>query len=359
MSRPPPPPPTKFGAAGIQAKTARAKPPHVAPLPPPTQFGAVAVQRQAQANAGLPNPGDKSPARPKAGIAPPAISWPVAAIQTKRGTAFGRPTTLEPQPKQFGSNLPQSKIPSNDQRPSSHLVHHRNRASYKMPIQAKIATSVQQIPEKGTVSFLAGPWGRHPRTIQRQTHLTYAATPSQIGTSVINGYNHARVQLTGTETTLAAAYSGYASSNAAPGYCKHYVSYDMVKTAVFGVLSGMTLTAAVAWLESRGMPGATTFQEHNGPLFYAIAAQPQPAIPLAGGGGPAAYSAAVVNTEVDDFIKNLANDPRNLYYRTASSGDNWGQSLDDPLGHGVKTLLAERTRLENYRGLLTGLGLAV
>jgi len=101
MSRSFPPPPTKFGPAGIQAKMADAKAAPAAPPPPVTRFGATTLQRQAEAGearAGV-RPlglGGKLFGQSKAGTAPPAISYPLAAAQPKRVAGFPPCSTLKP-----------------------------------------------------------------------------------------------------------------------------------------------------------------------------------------------------------------------------------------------------------------------
>jgi hypothetical protein len=224
----------------------------------------------------------------------------------------------------------------------------RQAASHKMPVQPKLKRSGVTPPA------LVG--GRR-ETIQRMSLLSYAPVHNRPGTDVIAGLHHARVAMTGTETQLAAAYSGFATPAAAPGFCKHYVAYDMVKTAVYNHLQGLTLSAAVNWLTTRVMRGARTFT--NGIWHYNLGAQPAPVIPNLGTVLAPLYSEATLNTEIDDFIKNLANDPQNLYYRANSSGDNGGTTLDTPQGHGSRTLFYELGRLNGYRAYLLGLGLAV
>jgi hypothetical protein len=201
--------------------------------------------------------------------------------------------------------------------------------------------------------------------IQRLTLLSYNPVHNRPDTDVIAGFNHARFPMTPNEVTLAALYSGYANVGAAPGNCKHYVAYNMIKNAVMNAITPPTsanLAAAVNWLTTRPMHGAGGFAATPaaGGGFYALGPQPVPAIPPAtpaAPGIPATYSEALLNTEVDDFIKNLANDPRNLYFRANSTGDNGGTTLDTPLGHGARTLHFELTRLNNYRNYLLGLGL--
>lgn len=245
-------------------------------------------------------------------------------------------------------------------------------ASHKMPVQPKLKRSLQETkaisvaqrqaapssaPKTGFAAT-AAPLGGRPKTIQRLSLLSYAPVHNRPGTDVIAGWHHARVAMTGTETQLAALYSGYNNPGTAPGFCKHYVAYDMVKTAVFNQLNGMTISAAVAWLTSRGMRGARQFTHPNG-ATYNLGAQPAPVIPNLGTALAPLYNEATLNSEVDDFIKNLANDPQNLYYRTNSSGDNGGTTLDIPQGWGNRTVGWENARLTNYRNYLIGLGLAV
>ena len=203
--------------------------------------------------------------------------------------------------------------------------------------------------------------GGGSRLIQRMTLLSYAPAYNRPAADVIAGMHHARVAMTDNETQLAALYSGYATPQVAPGNCKHYVPYAMIKNEVYNQLTANNpLNNVAAWLNGRAMLGASVFTATNatGGGNYNLGAQPAPDVPQATV-VPLTFSEQVLNTEVDDFIKNLANDPRNLYYRTNSSGDGGGTLIDRPLGHGARTLLFENTRLENYRNYLQGLGLNV
>jgi hypothetical protein len=129
----------------------------------------------------------------------------------------------------------------------------------------------------------------------------------------------------------------------------------MVKTAVFNRLIGMaSLRHAVVWLNGRNMLGAGHYRCPIDGLWYPLGAQPAPNIPNVGTALAPQYQEAVLNTEVDDFIKNLANDPRNLYYRATSTGDNGGTQLDVPTGGGQRTINAEVNGYVGEGGGLAG-----
>jgi hypothetical protein len=56
------------------------------------------------------------------------------------------------------------------------------------------------------------------------------------------------------------------------------------------------------------------------------------------------------------LIFNLANDPRNMFYSTASSGDNGGTTTDVPTAIGGKcqmTLVSLKKRLSDYENWVT------
>src|SRR6202046_12063 len=150
MSWSPPPPPTKFGPAGIQAKTANAKAPRTVPPPPTTRLGAMAVQRQAQA--GAPQPGNSSDqTRPVGG--PPSVSWPAAAVPAKDAAGYLGTAAPKPPPTRFGPNLAQSKTPSNSPpRSHSYLVQRQSNPPRQLPtVQAARPGTVQRkISHDGT-----------------------------------------------------------------------------------------------------------------------------------------------------------------------------------------------------------------
>jgi hypothetical protein len=75
------------------------------PPPPPTRFGTTAVQRQAQAGVLPLGPGGKLPDQSRAGIAPPAIAWPVAAAQAKGVAGSVGQAALKPPSTQFGPTI--------------------------------------------------------------------------------------------------------------------------------------------------------------------------------------------------------------------------------------------------------------
>jgi hypothetical protein len=132
----------------------------------------------------------------------------------------------------------------------------------------------------------------------------------------------------------------------------------MVKAAVFDAIEkAKQLGTAVAWLVSRPMLGSQNYAL-TGPVqsghTQSLGEQPKPVIPVVSGGvgSVAKYSEPKVNEEVDDFIKNLANDPRNLYYRNQSTGDNGGTQLDKPTGQGNVPLVNEILRLVSYHNYL-------
>jgi hypothetical protein len=128
MSRSHPPPPTKFGPAGIQAKMTEGTATRAAPPPPPTRFGTTLVQRQAQAGAPPPGLGGKLPDQSRAGIARPAISWPVAAAQAKGVAGSVGQAALKPSSTQFGPSLAQAAVQSVSAlgSPSNLVQCHRN-----------------------------------------------------------------------------------------------------------------------------------------------------------------------------------------------------------------------------------------
>lgn len=206
-------------------------------------------------------------------------------------------------------------------------------------------------------------------TVQRLTAVTYFPHYNRPATDQIAAIRHQRVAHNGTQTTLAAYLSGY---NAVPqnvGGCKHYVPYNWVKDEVERLLVQQgTVGNAVAWLNGLAFPGAQQFQDVNlglaagswGGQVVNVGAIPAINIaPAATIAGVHHYSEAVLNREVDDLIFNLANDPRNLFYRPQSSGDNGGTQIDDPQGAGAMPVNSLRARLQTYRLLLRGLGLNV
>jgi hypothetical protein len=150
MSRSPPPPPTKFGPAGIQAKTADAKAPRTVPPPPPPRLVAAAVQRQAQAGAPLPVQSSDQ-ARRIGG--PPSVSWPAAAVRAKDPAGYLGTAAPKPPPTQFGPSLAQSKTPSSSPpRSHSYLVQCQSNLPQQLPTvqAARPATVQRKISHDGT-----------------------------------------------------------------------------------------------------------------------------------------------------------------------------------------------------------------
>jgi hypothetical protein len=200
--------------------------------------------------------------------------------------------------------------------------------------------------------------------VQRLTAIAFAPSYDRKGTDKISTFRHVRVAHNATQTKLAAFLSGYDPQNV-PSICNHYVAYSMIENAVHDKIQSLTLDQAVTWLTNLALPGSQTFLSQtdlgiaNSNWNVTVGALPKVNIPNVAPNGAAysAYNEITLNNELDDFIFNLANDPRNLFYWPQSSGDAGGTQVDMPKGAGAMPLTKLKARLAAYHQKLTSLGL--
>jgi hypothetical protein len=294
--------------------------------------------------------------RPTTASAAPPVYRPV--VQARMA-----PPVYRPQAAQLPCGPPNTAVKQNSQ-PFSALQ--RKTASSPMPPPQMArntgATKAQSLPSFGSgLSPLSG----HGATIQRLTALVYNPVHDRPETDIIAAIRHRRVAHNGTQTMLAAYLSGYANQPGNVGGCKHYIPYAWIQTAVEDALANQgTLTNAVAWLNNLALPPAHTYNAGTlgNNVTWPVTVGTVPGIniqPASTNLGVDYYSEQVLDSEVDDLIFNLANDPRNLFYRPNSSGDAGGTQIDDPQGHGPIAVGVLRARLNGYRVFLQGLGLNV
>lgn len=177
------------------------------------------------------------------------------------------------------------------------------------------------------------------RVIQKLTALAYAPAYQRPGTDQINAVRHARVPMRGWERDQAATNCGYLNAANAPGNCNHHVPYAMIHEGVENQLMNVgNLSAAVTWATGVNIGGL-----------------PRSVIPNTGTPAAPTYDEGTLNTEIDDLIANLANDPQNLFYWPYHTGDGNGTIIDEPIGHGSIVGVGNvRTNLRAYQTLLRG-----
>ncbi|WP_211826817.1 hypothetical protein [Kistimonas asteriae] len=173
--------------------------------------------------------------------------------------------------------------------------------------------------------------------IQMLTALAYAPAYQRPGGDNINAMRHARVSMTNAERNTAAVNSGYVNAGAAPGWCNHHVPYAMVRDGIEDMLTtSPDLATAVANANGVNVGGGI----------------PQANIPNTGTIANPTYDEGTLNTEIDDMVANLANDPRNLFFWPANLGDAGGTQIDEPVGHGPLPVNNVRGNLRNYQQTL-------
>jgi hypothetical protein len=230
------------------------------------------------------------------------------------------------------------------------------------PAQGKMAPPVHNRETAATAS-----------TIQRLTSVTYTQTNYRPDTNTIHSISHTRNIHNNTNRNIVAYLCGWNSYAHAQGngcnICNHYVAYEKVRRAVIARLEAHpgTLASAVAWMNALVLPPAanvtvnsTHFPPAQNPYTHPLGAMPAISIqPNHTALGINYYDEEEVDSEIDDLIYNLANDPRNLFYWPTSTGQN-GLGIDTPTGLLPHTSLGIiKTRLANYRVFMQGLGLNV
>lgn len=223
-------------------------------------------------------------------------------------------------------------------------------------VQAKSAN----IPQRNT-----GHPGNRALLIQRKTAISFSPADDKAGSLKIGSVAHQRELHNGTQRTLAAYLSGYSTPPALT--CNHHIPYSLIRSEVERKLtSAANLDAAVQWMNGLALPGAQVFDWNNwgwtlpSNSQFQVGAMPKPSIqPTKTTAGTKYYAEANLNVEVNDLIWNLANDPRNLFYWPATTGDANGTAIDNPTGSGPMNISHVKTRLQAYRTVLQGLGLNV
>lgn len=173
--------------------------------------------------------------------------------------------------------------------------------------------------------------------IQMLTAIAYNPAYQRPGATSVAAMRHARVDMTNAERHMAAINSGYANVGAAPGWCNHHVPYAMICDGVEALLNtAPDLTNSVANVTAVNVGGGV----------------PQANIPNTGTPLAPTYDEGVLNDEVDDLVANLANDPRNLFYWPAHTGDGGGTLIDEPWGNGAMPVNTLRGNLHTYQNQL-------
>jgi hypothetical protein len=239
---------------------------------------------------------------------------------------------------------------------------------FQMAPRNEAALGSREQPAAARTSVATPTNARTMTAIQRVTALVYTPSAHILPQYTVTSISHDRVAHGGTQAQIAAQKSGWLPSNLdfPPGNCKHYVGYARVQAAVEQHLVGMTVQQAITWLTTRTMKGAGQYWSDVEQQWNPLGAQPVPDIQNQGTLAHPWFDHTHIAGELEDFIANLANDPRNLYYRASSSGDGGGWLIDEPTGTGRRTLADEKKGYPNedgglhgYRAFLQGLGLAV
>ncbi|WP_206957146.1 eCIS core domain-containing protein [Trinickia acidisoli] len=202
--------------------------------------------------------------------------------------------------------------------------------------------------------------------IQRKTAISFNPADDKAGSVKIAAVSHQRELHNSTQRTLAAYLSGY---NQPPSglICNHHVPYSYIRSEIERILTSKTdLETAVQWMNGLALPQAKVFDWNNwgwnltSNNTFTVGAMPKPNIkPTKTVGLTKYYAEATLNTEVNDLIWNLANDPRNLFYWPNSTGDGGGTQVDTPTGTGPMGITHIKTRLNDYVVKLRGLGINV
>ncbi|NKI97132.1 hypothetical protein [Rhizobacter sp. SG703] len=253
--------------------------------------------------------------------------------------------------------------------PTRQLVHDLDNSPRQVAQRRQLEASFGRAAMGGGAP--AGPAAQRA-VYQLQTRLYYAPPNNRDGNSVIGATSHNRNLHNNTQRDLAAYHSGYVNSVHAAtrgaNICNHHVSYTAIARAVrdaFAVNTpNHTLSEAVGWVGTDYNPnhrGARNF--HNGSFGFQFGALPDADINDVGAGMAEEYDEFEVETELDDVIFNLANDPQNLFYWPTKTGGDPDKptngSNSDMHGNNV-TRQDLRTRLEDYRDhLANDIGLNV
>lgn len=173
--------------------------------------------------------------------------------------------------------------------------------------------------------------------IQMLTALVYDPSYQRPGATSIAEMLHARVPMTTWERIDAATNSGYRFARHAPGACNHHVPYAMVRDGVKALLtSAPNLTTSVQNVRRVNVGGGVRGVN----------------IPNTGTRAAPTFDEDVLNSEIDDMVANLANDPRNLFFWPRHTGDGNGTRIDEPTGRGPMRVNTLRRNLRNYQNLL-------
>jgi hypothetical protein len=175
---------------------------------------------------------------------------------------------------------------------------------------------------------------------------------------------HNRIKHNSTQSLLAARLSGYDAITQAPRNCNHYVPYSKIASAIIEKIkippNTNTVDHAVSWMEGLDLQPEEEFDiykvkgKKRSPSYSVTAGEvPEVDIPAINvGGGVTAYNESILDSELDDLIANIANDPRNLFYWPTSTGDSNGTAIDTPTGSGAIKLSDLNSRLEDYHNYL-------
>ncbi len=223
---------------------------------------------------------------------------------------------------------------------------------------------------------------RATTAIQRNTAIFYNQTNYRSANDTIAQINHNRVMHNNTNRNIVAYICGWRdyqdAMNNGCDTCNHYISYATIRDAITTRLANApagggfaqgSLGAAVRWLNNVNLPGAVNvnvgssrFALNQNPWNQPLGAVPAVNIaPHHNNGGTDYYDERIVESEVDDLIYNLANDPRNLFYWPDSTAQQ-ANGIDTPTNpHNLThtNFGAITGRLAAYRATLQALGLNV
>ncbi len=242
----------------------------------------------------------------------------------------------------------------------------RFESTYVARAPAEVRPSRRHRATPGSLAGMAFGAGGEPeaeRIVPMQTYVVYNPVNQRLGSDGIKGILHNRVSHNTTQRKLAAFFSGYEFSDVKGWICNHHVPYAGIKNAVFNKIQSWDLAGAVAWMTNLKllpkMKVTVYSTKYKSQSTFTLGAQPVPSIPNTGSILSPTYNEVKVNTEIDDLVYNLANDPRNLFYWPNSTGDDHGRAKDWPKGSGGTTLKYQKKRLSDYDKFLEGLGLVL
>lgn len=199
---------------------------------------------------------------------------------------------------------------------------------------------------------------------QLQTRIYYAPPNNRPGNSGINAINHVRSLHNTTQRDLAAYHSGYADSAAAIAngamICNHHVSYAAIAQAIrddiFTNTMNQDLDGVIDWVNTTYNPNRLGNRPlHNGNFGFQFGGMPPAHIPNLGTLVAPEYDEFTVESEIDDIIWNLANDPDNLFYWPTTTGgdpDSPTGLSNSPLAGNTVTQISLTNNLDNYRQYL-------